>query len=173
MPIRLGALRFGGVAVGGSAEFASKDGLLAPDFKDHGKDLGRVITDAAVSSVVPVPRNIRVEGVEFGKRDGCDASGRAVDHKPTAALPHPLGGFARLVRQAVIDAESSANDEDGIGNVMRVAGGEFLQFAVNEERADLHVRCVVFTGSEEEFDGHELAKANDVSLGGTEGMYGE
>jgi hypothetical protein len=56
---------------------------------------------------------------------------------------------------------------------MRVAGSELLQFAVDEKCADLHVGGVVFAGSEEEFDGHKFAKADDVGLCGTEGLQGE
>lgn len=77
-------------------------GLRRPTLKDDGKKFLAIIGDAAIGDVVALPTGRRIIGIEFGQADRGNVTGQAVNHQPSAALPHPTRRRSSLAGQAIV-----------------------------------------------------------------------
>src|SRR3954452_19533521 len=95
-----------------------------------------IIAQSAIGGVIAEPRCMRVERIECRQVQLSDASCSSINHQPISFLPHPVWQLARafFVRKIIVEAECAANDEEAIGYIVRVSGGEFLQLRVHIER---------------------------------------
>jgi len=57
-------------------------------------------------------------------------SGDAIDQQPSSALPLPVRRGGRFLREAVIDTEGAADDEQAVGNFVNCTKGKFLEMSV-------------------------------------------
>ena len=62
----------------------------------------------------------RIVGIEFGQADRGNVTGHAVNHQPSAALPHPTRRRSSLAGQAIVHPKCPADNEHALGNVMSV-----------------------------------------------------
>ncbi len=67
-------------------------------------------------------------GIVVGQAKSNDMASVAVNKNPRAALPDPV--LAVVSGEGVIDAQGATHGEAAIGDVVLLAGGPVLQFAV-------------------------------------------
>jgi len=76
--------------------------------------------------------------------EGGDVAGGTIDDDPGGGLPDPA--LAGVIGKAVVDVEGAADGEGAVGDVVELANGPLLLFAVDEERADFEGGAVVVLG---------------------------
>jgi hypothetical protein len=115
-------------------KFFCHDRLAGGYLGNHGIQLFTACGEPTIGSVVTEPDDGGNTGVVIGEVQGRDASLDAIYQKPGAALPNPM--FDLVARKRVVEAQGAANNEAAVCDRVRFAVRPFLDFAIDQKRAN-------------------------------------